>query len=60
MPLKLSTKIQRDLGMSETWTISVGNRVYGPYNAEQMRAFHADTRVRRTWARTPEGARKAS
>ena len=31
-----------NFGMSETWTISVGNRVYGPYSAEQMRAFHAE------------------
>ena len=31
--------------MSETWTISVGNRVYGPYSAEQMRAFHAEGRL---------------
>jgi len=28
--------------MSESWTISVGGRVYGPYSVEQMRAFHAD------------------
>jgi hypothetical protein len=31
--------------MSETWTISVGNRVYGPYTAAQMRAFHAEGRL---------------
>ena len=31
--------------MSETWTISVGSRVYGPYTAEQMRAFHAEGRL---------------
>ena len=28
--------------MSESWTISVGGRVYGPYSIEQMRAFHAE------------------
>jgi hypothetical protein len=32
-------------GMSETWTISAGNRVYGPYTAEQMLAFHAEGRL---------------
>jgi len=31
--------------MSETWTISVGSRVYGPYSAEQMRAFHSEGRL---------------
>ena len=31
--------------MSETWSISVGSRVYGPYSAEQMRAFHAEGRL---------------
>jgi hypothetical protein len=31
--------------MSETWTISVGSRVFGPYTAEQMRAFHAEGRL---------------
>jgi hypothetical protein len=31
--------------MSETWTISVGSRVYGPYTADQMRAFHAEGRL---------------
>jgi hypothetical protein len=31
--------------MSETWTISVGSRVYGPYTAAQMRAFHAEGRL---------------
>ena len=31
--------------MSETWTISAGNRVYGPYTAEQMLAFHAEGRL---------------
>jgi hypothetical protein len=31
--------------MAETWTISVGNRVYGPYTAEQMRAFHVEGRL---------------
>jgi len=31
--------------MSESWTISVGGRVYGPYGIEQMRAFHAEGRL---------------
>jgi hypothetical protein len=31
--------------MSETWTISVGGRAYGPYNAEQMRTFQAEGRL---------------
>jgi hypothetical protein len=31
--------------MSETWTISVGSRVYGPYSIEQMHAFHAEGRL---------------
>jgi len=31
--------------MSETWTISVGSRVYGPYSVEQMRAFHTEGRL---------------
>jgi hypothetical protein len=31
--------------MSETWTINVDNRIYGPYTAEQMRAFHAEGRL---------------
>jgi hypothetical protein len=31
--------------MSETWTISVGSRVYGPYTIEQMHAFHAEGRL---------------
>lgn len=31
--------------MSETWTISVGSRIYGPYTAEQMQAFHAEGRL---------------
>jgi hypothetical protein len=31
--------------MSESWTISVGGRVYGPYSIEQMRAFHAEGRL---------------
>jgi hypothetical protein len=30
---------------SETWTISVGGRVYGPYSLEQMQGFHADGRL---------------
>lgn len=31
--------------MSESWTISVGGRVYGPYSIEQMRGFHAEGRL---------------
>ena len=31
--------------MAETWTISVGGRVYGPYTLEQMQAFHAENRL---------------
>ena len=31
--------------MSESWTISVGGRVYGPYSIEQMRSFHAEGRL---------------
>lgn len=31
--------------MAETWTISVGGRVYGPYTAEQMHAFHGEGRL---------------
>jgi hypothetical protein len=31
--------------MLESWTISVGGRVYGPYSIEQMRAFHAEGRL---------------
>lgn len=31
--------------MSETWTISVGSRVYGPYSIEQMQAFHGEGRL---------------
>lgn len=31
--------------MSESWTISVGGRVYGPYSLEQMHAFHGEGRL---------------
>ena len=31
--------------MSETWTISIGGRAYGPYNLEQMKAFQAEGRL---------------
>ena len=31
--------------MPETWTISVGSRVFGPYTVEQMHAFHAEGRL---------------
>ena len=33
--------------MPEIWTISVDGRTYGPYNAEQMRAFHGQGRLAR-------------
>lgn len=31
--------------MTDTWTISVGGRIYGPYTFEQMRDFHAENRL---------------
>ena len=31
--------------MAETWTISVGGRVYGPYTLAQMQGFHAENRL---------------
>jgi hypothetical protein len=31
--------------MAESWTISVGGRVYGPYSLEQMQDFHAENRL---------------
>lgn len=31
--------------MAETWTISVGGRVYGPYALAQMQGFHAEKRL---------------
>jgi hypothetical protein len=31
--------------MSESWTISVGSRVYGPYSLEQMHGFHGEGRL---------------
>jgi len=31
--------------MAESWTISVGGRVYGPYSIEQMQGFHAENRL---------------
>jgi hypothetical protein len=31
--------------MTESWTISVGGRVYGPYSLEQMQAFHREGRL---------------
>jgi len=42
---KLSVHFSSEFRMSETWTISVGSRVYGPYSAEQMRAFHTEGRL---------------
>lgn len=42
--------------MAESWTISVGGRVYGPYSLEQMTGFHAENRLadRSLVARTGE------
>ena len=31
--------------MAESWTISAGGQVYGPYGLEQMQAFHAEKRL---------------
>jgi hypothetical protein len=31
--------------MSESWTISVGGRVYGPYSLEQMQGFQSENRL---------------
>ncbi|HEY2009705.1 MAG TPA: DUF4339 domain-containing protein [Rhizomicrobium sp.] len=31
--------------MAESWTISVGGRVYGPYRLEQMQGFYAENRL---------------
>jgi hypothetical protein len=31
--------------MSETWTISVDGRIYGPYTSQQMQAFQAEGRL---------------
>ena len=31
--------------MTVSWTLSVGGRVYGPYNLEQMQGFHAEKRL---------------
>ena len=31
--------------MTDSWTMSVGGRVYGPYSLEQMQAFHAEKRL---------------
>jgi hypothetical protein len=31
--------------MSDTWTLSVDARLYGPYTADQLRAFHAEGRL---------------
>ena len=31
--------------MAESWTISVGGRLYGPYSLEQMRGFYAENRL---------------
>jgi hypothetical protein len=31
--------------MAESWSMNVGGRVYGPYNLEQMRDFHAEKRL---------------
>lgn len=31
--------------MVNSWTISVGGRLYGPYSLEQMQSFHAENRL---------------
>ena len=31
--------------MADSWTMSVGGRVYGPYSLEQMKGFHAEKRL---------------
>jgi hypothetical protein len=31
--------------MADSWSISVGGRVYGPYSLEQMQGFHAEKRL---------------
>ena len=31
--------------MSESWTISVGSRAYGPYSIDQLRAFQSEGRL---------------
>ena len=31
--------------MSDSWTISVGGRVYGPYSLAQMQGFHTENRL---------------
>ena len=31
--------------MAESWTISAGGQVYGPYSLAQMQAFHAEKRL---------------
>jgi hypothetical protein len=31
--------------MADSWSISVGGRVYGPYDLEQMQSFHAEKRL---------------
>ena len=33
------------MSMAESWTISAGGQVYGPYSLEQMQAFHAEKRL---------------
>ena len=38
-------KNRSTLVMAESWTISVGGRVYGPYSLEQMQGFHAENRL---------------
>ena len=41
----MAGKFLRPIPMTETWTISVGGRVYGPYSLEQMRGFHGEGRL---------------
>lgn len=43
--LILGVKNPNVVTMLESWTISVGGRVYGPYSLEQMQGFHAENRL---------------
>ncbi|HWM62322.1 MAG TPA: DUF4339 domain-containing protein [Rhizomicrobium sp.] len=45
MAIRLSLQNLTALVMAESWTISVGGRVYGPYSLEQMQGFHAENRL---------------
>jgi hypothetical protein len=45
MAARLQLENFRSSTMAESWTISVGGRVYGPYHLEQMQGFHAENRL---------------